>query len=236
MTQRIIIVDDDQSVREALIDFLASQGFSAWGAVDGRNLDAVLIEIVPDLVILDVMLPGENGVAICKRLVDQRIPVLMLSALGSTPDRVLGLEGGADDYIAKPFDPRELLARVRSVLRRDLRAAERDTKSHSTSDYRFGAWCFDVEEKVLLDPQGSELRLTLGELSLLTAFVRNPNKLLSRSRLQDLVQGPGSESFDRAVDLAVSRLRRKLAERDEAVIIETVRGEGYRFRPSVSRP
>lgn len=236
MTQRIIIVDDDQSVREALVDFLASQGFSVWGAVDGRDLDKVLVEIDPDLVILDVMLPGEDGVAICKRLVGQGIPVLMLSALGSTADRVLGLEGGADDYIAKPFDPRELLARVRSVLRRDLRAAERNAKNHSSDAYQFGAWHFDVEEKVLLDPQGSELRLTLGELSLLTAFVRNPNKLLSRSRLQDLVQGPGSESFDRAVDLAVSRLRRKLAERDEAVIIETVRGEGYRFRPSVSRP
>ena len=229
------MVDDDASVRDALVDYLGSHSFRVRGVDGAASLDWALLDGKPDLVVLDVMLPGEDGLSICKRLGTHGVPVLMLSALGSSSNRIAGLEGGADDYLAKPFEPRELLARVRSILKRESRDGGFTELRDQPVFHAFLGWKMNQAERSLEDPAGSELILTPGEFSLLCAFVVRPRRLLSRSQLQDLVLGPGSESFDRAIDLAVSRLRRKLAERDRSHIIETVRGEGYRFCPKVTR-
>lgn len=175
------------------------------------------------------MLPGEDGLAICRRLAGRGTPILMLSALGEAEDRIVGLELGAADYLAKPFVPRELLARVRAVLRRP-QAEAADGRM-----LQFLGWRFDREAHQLQDPSGQPVALTSGELRLLAAFLERPQRLLSRERLLQATQGDSAESFDRAIDLAISRLRRKLAAHGGAALIETVRGEGYRFAAAVLR-
>ena len=219
----ILVVDDDASIRDALCDYLDQHGFRTRAAMDGAAMDAELARAPADLLILDLMMPGEDGLAICRRLGPARPPVLMLSALGDTNDRIVGLEVGADDYLAKPFEPRELLARVRAVLRR------REPAAAARPVMRFGGWCFDPIERRVVDPAGDPLMLTSGELALLRAFLEHPRRILSRNQLLDLARGTDADSFDRAIDLQVSRLRRKLAARHPAELIETVRGEGYRF-------
>jgi len=232
---RLIVVDDDASVREALASYLNAKGFTVRAVPDAIALDMALAQERPDLVVLDLMLPGEDGLSICRRLSALGQPVLMLSAMGSAMDRIAGLEVGADDYLPKPFEPGELLARVRSILRREQRAAGK-TKARTTTRFlEFVGWRLDVQERQLHDPTGELLRLTSGEFALIHAFTLNPLRLLSRDRLQDLARGPDTDSYDRAIDLAVSRLRRKLGERDPQPLIETVRGEGYRFLPKVER-
>jgi two-component system OmpR family response regulator len=191
-TPRILVVDDDQSIADALCDYLSRHGFEVRAASGGVAMDAALAEAPADLIVLDLMMPGEDGLSICRRLRPGGPPVLMLSAMGEITDRVVGLELGADDYLAKPFDPRELLARIRAVQRRR-------------------------------------------EMSLLRAFAEHPRRILSRNQLLDLARGPTAESFDRAVDLQVSRLRRRLDDRGGGELIETVRGEGYRFTAQVRR-
>lgn len=232
---RLIVVDDDPSVRDALAGYLDQNGFEVRAVADAISLDAALEQDRPDLVVLDLMLPGEDGLSICRRLSKMGQPVLMLSAMGSAMDRVAGLEVGADDYLPKPFEPRELLARVRSILRRERRSSRDGTSDEKYRILAFAGWRLDVPERQLYDPAGQPLRLTLGEFTLIKAFASNPQRLLSRDRLQDLARGPDTDSFDRAIDLAVSRLRRKLAERDPQPLIETLRGEGYRFCPAVTR-
>lgn len=225
----IIIVDDDTSIRDALETYLTRHGYSVRAAGDGAGLDLLLARETPALVVLDVMMPGEDGLSICRRLAARRIPVLMLSALGEVTDRVVGLELGASDYLPKPFDPRELLARVRALLRH---GEERDV---GVSGYRFAGWAFDPETRTLRDPAGTVATLPAGENALLRAFVERPQRLLTRDQLLDLARGFDSTSYDRAIDLAVSRLRRRLEPGGSSALIETVRGEGYRFVGRVER-
>jgi len=227
---RIIVVEDDDSVRDAIVAYLGRHDFDVLGASDGADFDALMTNRQADLVVLDVMLPGEDGLSICRRLRDDGPPVLILSALGDTTDRIVGLEIGAVDYLGKPFDPRELLARVRAILRRE---APR-TASAATS-YHFDGWRFEPEATRLTAPSGDLVSLTAGELRMLLAFVRHPTQILSRDRLLDLTHDALDGPFDRAVDLAVSRLRRRLAGAGGSALIETVRSLGYRFCVPVTR-
>lgn len=228
-TADLLIVEDDQSVREAVSDFLASHGLRVRAVADGQEMDLRLKERRPDLVVLDLMLPGEDGLAICRRLARSGPPVLVISALGTATDRIVGLELGAADYLAKPFEPRELLARVRAVIRRNVHPAEAPRR------YGFGLWQFDAESRRLHHDDGSSIHLTSGEASLLLAFLERQNRILSRQSLIDLIHGDNAGPYDRAIDLAVSRLRRKIDTADGEDPIETVRGAGYRFRLSVRR-
>lgn len=225
----LVVVDDDHSVRDALCEYLSDQSFDVRSAEDGAQLDRCLAERPADLVILDLMLPGEDGLSICRRLARDGQPILMLSAVGSTIDRVVGLELGAADYLAKPFDPRELLARVRAVLRRDGRR-QIDTPARRLG---FDGWVLDVEDRMLWSADGRAVALTARDHRLLRAFLERPRRLLSRDQLLDLIDDGGSGAFDRSIDLAVSRLRRKLGPAARA--IETVRGEGYRLVVPVVR-
>lgn len=221
---RILVVEDDVSVREAVLEFLSMQGFDVSVAADGVAADDALAGNAFDLVILDLMLPGESGLSICRRLAASGTPVLITSALGSTDDRITGLNEGAADYLPKPFEPRELLARVKAVIRRKSgQRAETDDR------YRFERFCYVPSDGLLSDSNGNLVTLTAGELRLLEAFLQRPGRLLSREMLLDLTHDDHDGPYDRAVDLAVSRLRRKLVEAGASNPIETVRGLGYRF-------
>jgi two-component system OmpR family response regulator len=191
--QDILVVDDDASIRDALCDYLERHGYRTRAAGDGRAMDAQLEKSPTDLLILDLMMPGEDGLAICRRLGPDRPPILMLSALGDTSDRIVGLEVGADDYLPKPFEPRELLARVRAVLRR------RQPVAAEHPSWRFGGWCFDPLDRRVVDPQGCELALTASELALLRTFLGHPRRVLSRNQLLDFTSGQDVESFDRSI-------------------------------------
>ncbi|MFE9084458.1 response regulator transcription factor [Brevundimonas sp. NPDC003935] len=228
-TADILIVDDDASLRGALQDYLSGAGYGVRTADGGAAMDARLAEAMPDLVVLDVMMPGEDGLSICRRL-QGRAPVLMLSAMGETTDRIVGLEVGAADYLPKPFEPRELLARIRAVLRRPVHADEAMDRGLA-----FEGWTLEVEARRLSDPGGEAVELTAGEFALLLTFMRSGGRILSRDQILENTHGPLAENFDRAVDLAVSRLRRKLDRPGQAPLIETVRGAGYRFRAPVRR-
>ena len=228
-TADILIVDDDASLRAALGDYLSGAGYAVRTADGGAAMDARLAEALPDLVVLDVMMPGEDGLSICRRL-QGRAPVLMLSAMGETTDRIVGLEVGAADYLPKPFEPRELLARIRAVLRRPVQA-----DAAMDRPLAFEGWRLEAEARRLTDPTGTAVELTSGEFALLLTFVRSAGRILSRDQILENTHGPLAENFDRAVDLAVSRLRRKLERTGQAALIETVRGAGYRFRAAVQR-
>jgi len=227
---RIVVVEDDDSVRDAIVGYLSRHAFDVTGVCDVPDFDASADGIRADLVILDVMLPGEDGLSLCRRLRDTGPPVLMLSALGDTTDRIVGLEIGAADYLAKPFDPRELLARVRAILRRDTPPV-----THPATVYRFDGWVFEPATARVIAPGGAPVGMTAGELRTLLAFVRHPAQVLGRDRLLDMTHATNDGPFDRAVDLAVSRLRRRLSEAGGESLIETVRGLGYRFQATVTR-
>lgn len=222
----ILIVDDDTSIRDALAEFLERHGYAVRTAESAAACDRELEGAPVDVIVLDVMMPGEDGLSLCRRLASAGVPILMLSALDAVTDRVVGLEVGAWDYLAKPFEPRELLARVRALLRRP--GAER-----SGGGFAFAGWRLDIDERRLRDPTGRPLPLSEGDHALLAAFVQRPGRILTRDTLLDLARGIDAASYDRAVDIAVSRLRRKLAEADPRPLIETVRGVGYRFLPAV---
>ena len=225
--ERILVVDDDDSIREALAEYLGGHGYAVRTADGARECDRLLSQAPADLIVLDVMMPGEDGLALCRRLAPSGAPILMLSALDALTDRVVGLEIGAWDYLAKPFEPRELLARVRALLRRphEIPAAG--------SAVTFVGWWFDADARRLRDPGGQVVTLSEGDHLLLAAFVQRPGCLLSRDMLLDRARGLDATPYDRAIDLAVSRLRRKLAEAYPTPLIETVRGAGYRFLPAV---
>lgn len=220
----LLVVDDDASLRAALADYLGRQGFEVLAAANGHEMNAHLARGTVELVILDVMMPGEDGLAICRRLAGNP-PVLMLSAAAQTIDRVVGLELGAADYLAKPFDPRELVGRVRAILRRG-------SEPGSPRPIHFSGWRLDEMQHTLHDPEGRLVHLTSGEWALLGLFLKRPERLFSRATLMDLLHGNQPGPFDRAIDLTVSRLRRKLGRAGNQ--IETVRGEGYRFKASGS--
>jgi two-component system OmpR family response regulator len=230
---KILVVDDDPSVRTAVAQFLSSQGYAVLLAEDGPAMRRILAREDVSIVILDVMLPGEDGLALARDL--RRSPdlgVIMLSARGSEADRVLGLEMGADDYLPKPASPRELLARVRAVQRRY--GGKMDPPANGFC-FVFDGWTLDPVRRVLRNPEGLLISLSEGEFGLLLAFVENPQVVLSRDQLLELARGEQSDAFDRAIDVQVSRLRRKLGGCLAGEAIRTVRGAGYLFGPEVGR-
>ncbi|MBB5714104.1 response regulator [Sphingomonas aerophila] len=230
-TSRILVVDDDASIRDAIAEFLGGHGFAVRAAGDAAACDREMRQAPADLIVLDVMMPGEDGLSLCRRLAPTGVPILMLSALDEVTDRIVGLEVGAWDYLTKPFEPRELLARVRALLRRPV--ADKPDPEQARGGATFGGWWLNAEERRLRDPAGRPVALSEGEHALLAAFVRSSGRILTRDALLDLARGLDVASYDRAMDIAISRLRRKLADADPAPIIETVRGVGYRLAPAV---
>jgi two-component system OmpR family response regulator len=227
---RVLIVDDDQDLRELTSQFLGQNGFSVHTAAQARDMDKVLARGDIELIVLDYMMPGEDGLSICKRLTEKGgPPVIMLSARGEEIDRIVGLELGADDYMAKPFHPRELLARIRAVLRRrEERGASGNGKSPIT---HFFGWQLDNIKRTLTRPDGVQVVLSNAEFELLRVFLDRPGRALSRDQILDYLHGPNSDSFDRAIDVQISRLRRKLSDDHNEDIIRTIRGIGYMFKP-----
>ena len=231
----VLLVDDESSLREPLAEYLTRQGFVVHEADSAAAARSRLLEAVPDLVLLDIMMPGEDGLSLCRHLVETRgIPVILLTAKGEAMDRIIGLEIGADDYVAKPFEPRELVARIRSVLRRSTRSGGEPESEDLL--YRFEGWELDPLKRRLSDPEGSIVAISTAEFRLLRAFCDHPRQVVDRDRLLDLVQGREAHLFDRAVDNQVSRLRRKIeADSREPQLIQTVRGGGYRLAADVAR-
>jgi two-component system OmpR family response regulator len=236
---RILVVDDDAGIRTLVSDYLIDHGYEVDVAADARAMATISDQRPPDLIVLDVMLPGEDGLAICKRIAKAGGPsIIMLSAMGEEADRVVGLELGADDYLAKPCNPRELLARVRAVLRR--RGEHRDAPDTLGSACEFEGWRLNFTRHELWSPDGVAVHLTTGEYQLLRALVEHPRRVLSRFQLLEYARGPESDAFDRAMDVQISRLRKKLqdgradgAHGDD--LIRTVRNEGYIFNAKVTR-
>ncbi len=232
-TDKILVVDDDVRIRDLLRRYLTQEGFDVVQAEDGKSLTRVLLRETVDLIVLDLMMPGEDGLSICRRLraANDRTPIIMLTAKGEDVDRIVGLEVGADDYLGKPFNPRELLARIHAVLRRRPTQEAPGAPSSENEVVNFGPFCFDLGARTL--HRGSEdLPLTTGEFAMLKALVRHPRQPLSRERLAQLARGREFEPFDRSLDVQVSRLR-KLVEVDAANprYIQTVWGVGYVFVP-----
>ena len=229
----ILMVDDDQGIRDVVSDFLSMHGYRVETAGDAREMQRILDRGQVDLIILDIMLPGEDGLAICRRLsqVDSP-PIIMLSAMGEDTDRIVGLELGADDYLAKPCNPRELLARVRAVLRR---AQARATAGSTGAGFEFAGWRLDPLRRDLRSPDDVTINLSSGEFSLLRAFIEHPQRILTRDQLLDYARGPDTEAFDRAIDVQISRLRRKLDDGGGQDLVRTVRNEGYMFTAKVRR-
>ena len=230
MTERVLVVDDDAGLRDLLSEYLVKQGFLVETARDGREMDERMVAVVPDLVFMDLMLPGEDGLSLTRRIKAQHnLPVIMLSARGEDIDRIVGLEVGADDYLSKPFNPRELLARIRAVLRRGT--SEGVAKPEKDEIVHFGLFSLDLAAQ-RLSQEGKELTLTQAEFTLLKVFVEHPNRALSRDQIMDWLKGFDRDPFDRSIDVRVTRLRRKL-EDDPAnpAYIRTVWGQGYLFAP-----
>ncbi len=226
----ILLVDDDAELRRLVGDYLRENGFAVREAADVPSMRAALAKEKPDLLVLDLMMPEEDGLAALRTMPHEvRVPTIMLSAMAGDADRIVGLEMGADDYVAKPCNPRELLARIRAVLRR---ARDGDTEQAALA---FAGWTLDPARFELRDPAGEPVALTTGEFRLLHALAAADRAVLSRETLAARLGGPDYEAFDRAIDLAVSRLRNKLAAAGGDGLIRTVRGEGYAFAVPVKR-
>jgi DNA-binding response OmpR family regulator len=228
-TGSILVVDDDPALCELLSDYLGQSGLSVATAGDGVAMRRALAHGIPDAIVLDLMLPGEDGLALARELRSHSdVPILMLSARGEEIDRVVGLEVGADDYLAKPFSPRELLARLRALLRRARPPA---AGAQAGNALAFGPFVVDTVARRLLR-DGVEVRLTSAEFDLLRVLAERPNRVLSRDTLVDLLKGYDRDPFDRSIDIRVTRLRRKIETEPAApAYIRTVRGEGYLFNP-----
>lgn len=231
----VLIVEDDPDISALVARYLGDNGFDAEVARDGQAMEARMAVRRPDLVVLDINLPGEDGLSLCLRLRNAGgPPVIMVTAKGEDVDRILGLEMGADDYLPKPFNPRELLARIRAVLRRQGSAAGASPSAGPARVLRFAGWTVDRGARRLTDPEGARVALTGAEFDLLSTFCDHPGRVLSRERLLDLTQGPGSLSQDRSVDIVVSRLRLKIEKNPrEPDFVQTVRSSGYIFSPAV---
>ncbi|HEX3114624.1 MAG TPA: response regulator [Bradyrhizobium sp.] len=236
----IIIVDDEAPAREMVGDYLKMHGFSVTLCDGGKSLRGAIETSVPDLVVLDLNMPEEDGLSIIRDLKSRiNVPVIMLTATASPIDRVVGLELGADDYVAKPCELRELMARIRSVLRRSAPAAAPEAagaKAAKDKLVRFGTKWLDLEAQALRDDEGNEHPLTASEFSLLKVFAANPKRVLSRERLLELANARDAEAFDRAVDLRIMRIRRKIEiDPTKPAVIRTIRGGGYLFSPAAER-
>ena len=233
----ILVVDDDREIRDLLARFLARHGLRVTTARDGAEMLKLLDERRVDLVVLDLMLPGEDGLSLTRRLREARstLPIVMLTAMGEDTDRIVGLEMGADDYVPKPFNPRELLARIKAVLRRVQSAAEGPAIPHGAR-LRFLGWSLDLATRDLTSPDGIMVALSAGEFSLLQVFVEHPRRVLSRDQLLDFARGRTAIPFDRSIDIQVSRLRRRLGDdAKDPQLIKTVRGGGYLFTAEVEK-
>jgi two-component system OmpR family response regulator len=230
----ILVVDDQQEICDLVREYLTDEGFRVSTAKDGTGLREEMARSQIDLVILDLMLPGEDGLQLARELRNQSdVGIVMLTGRAETVDRIIGLEMGADDYLPKPFHLRELLARVRSVLRRGGNRGAEASVGHRVR-VRFTGWTFDLASRALTSPRGEEVRLTTGEFELLAAFVDHAGQVLSRDRLLDLARHREAGPFDRTIDVQVGRLRRKLEEDPRTPsLIKTVRGGGYIFTPPV---
>ncbi|MEH8265129.1 response regulator [Aeromonas veronii] len=231
----ILVVDDHSEIRDLLKRFLEQHGLRVSCARDGKEMKRLLEEREFDLLVLDLMMPGEDGLTLCRELrVKSNLPIIMLTAMGEETDRIIGLEMGADDYLAKPFNPRELLARIKAVMRR-TQAETQPAAETLTRDLRFDRWLLDVNRRELVAEDGVGLSLSTAEFDLLKVFLERPQRVLSRDQLLDLARGREAVAFDRAIDTLVSRLRRKL-ERDpkNPELIKTIWGGGYMFSADVT--
>ena len=231
---RLLLVDDEAALREPLAEYLSRQGFSVTEAANAAQARSLLKTELPDLVLLDIMMPGEDGLSLCRHLAETHaIPTILLTAKGEATDRIVGLEIGADDYVVKPFEPRELVARIRSVLRRSAKGAGPVADDEL---FEFEGWQLDPLKRRLSDPGGVMVSISSAEFRLLLAFLEHPRQVLDRDRLLDMVQGREAHLFDRAVDNQVSRLRRKIeADNRNPVLIQTVWGGGYMLAADVRR-
>jgi len=234
----VLIVDDDRGIRELLATYLEKNGLRVSLAANGRQMRAVLEQGAPDLVVLDLMMPGEDGLVLCRELRAGKfrsVPVLMLTARNEEADRIVGLEMGADDYLSKPFAVRELLARIRAVLRRARMLPPGMQVSESAQMLCFGDWRLDTTARHLLDAEGTMVALSGAEYRLLRVFLDHPQRVLTREQLLNLTQGRQSDPFDRSIDLLVSRLRQRLQDvAREPRYIKTLRSEGYVFSAAVT--
>ena len=231
---RLLVVDDEAALREPLAEYLVRQGFAVTAAASAAEARTLLRDAPPDLVLLDIMMPGEDGLSLCRHLIETRaIPTILLTARGEATDRIVGLEIGADDYVVKPFEPRELVARIRSVLRR----ASREPIAASDEElFEFEGWKLDPLKRRLIDAEDAVVSISSAEFRLLMAFVEHPRQVLDRDRLLDMVQGREAHLFDRAVDNQISRLRRKIEVDSRApTLIQTVWGGGYMLAADVRR-
>lgn len=233
----ILVVDDDNDIRMLLASFLEAHGFSVAKARDGAEMRAHLGKRSFDLCILDLMLPGQDGIELCRQLRQgSTMPIIMLTARAEETDRIVGLEIGADDYVTKPFNPRELLARVRAVLRRAGSLVPAAGGAPSVRAYQFEGWTLSLERRELTNPAGVLVDLSTGEFDLLQAFLEAPNRVLTREHLLDAARSQPDAVFDRAIDVQVSRLRKKIEPGESrSPLIRTVRGAGYMFVPKVTR-
>ena len=229
--QRLLIVDDEKKLRDLLTSYLSKEGFDVIAVADGIEMDEYLITNEVDLVILDLMLPGEDGLSIGRRLHQQnKLPIIILSARSDEIDRIVGLEIGADDYLSKPFNPRELLARIRSVLRRNASTLEQDSsKNNDKHIYRFKSFLLDAN-KHELTKNDEMVALTTGEFNMLSVFLQNTNRVLSRDTLLEMSKGYERDPLDRSIDICIGRLRKKIEpDPSNPIYLKTVWGAGYLF-------
>lgn len=242
-TPHILIVDDDREIRDLLSRFLVKHGLRVSTAADGREMASVLDGGAIDLIVLDLMLPGDDGLTLTRNLRANRsaqggdVPIIMLTAMGEETDRIIGLEMGADDYLAKPFNPRELLARIKAVLRRfETLPVPISVSDEGNEILSFAGWTLNTQARILADPEGEAVEISGGEFELLQAFVTHPGRVLNRDQLLDMARGRDAQPFDRSIDVQVSRLRKKIEpDPKKPELIKTVRGGGYMFTPSVTR-
>lgn len=238
--QSLLIVDDDADIRELLGQFLNQHSFEIALASDGASMFAQLEQQSFDMIILDLMMPGEDGLTLCKKIRhDSDIPIIMLTAVGDEIDRIIGLEMGADDYLPKPFNPRELLARIKAILRRRSHDGSNFSEEKIISSqlsYQFNGWRLVLTTRQLFSPDHTEISLSGGEFDLLVAFAEHPQRVLNRDQLLDFTKNRQAGLFDRSIDIQISRLRRKIEDDPKhPVIIKTVRGGGYVFSCGVSK-
>lgn len=231
--KRILVVDDDEDIRDLLKEYLEKNGFAVVTAADGQQMRQFWPHERLDMIVLDIMMPGDDGFTLCKEVrARSRVPIIMLTAGSDETDRIIGLELGADDYVGKPFNPRELLARIKAVLRRYEESPESNTHD---GRLRFGDWHLDLTNRVLTDPDGAQHSLNGADFNLLRLFVSRPGEVLSRDDLSNELRGRDSLPFDRSIDVQVSRLRSRLNDDGKSPqLIKTVRGAGYILTVPVS--
>lgn len=232
-TPHLLIVDDHREIRELLQRFFVQHNYRVTVAKDGKEMKHCLKHSQIDLIVLDLMLPGEDGLTLCRDLrVSSNIPIVMLTAMGDEMDKIIGLEMGADDYLAKPFNPRELLARIKAVLRR---VNSLSTPTSDINQYHFSRWSIDVHKRELVDKEGVMVILSSAEFDLLRVFIDHPQRVLSRDQLLELSKGRDGGVYDRAIDTLISRLRKKLeVDAKKPELIKTIWGGGYQFTCGVS--